>query len=216
MRKWILAALVALTTAVAVPLALFSAPTNTVAADSYVTTPNITHAVANNGRAVFYWTQNHPHLSAGYNIYRDGRYYDTVEAPRTSYLDDNATRTSHTYYVVAFAGKGEKFSNKSNSITASSGAVSTPTAATTQKPATPRIDRHSGSNSNVVLSWAHDSLSNAVGVNVYKNDAYITTIELPREYYTDTNHRPGDSYYIVAYNDAGFSGKSTRYTPGAQ
>lgn len=131
---------------------------------------------------------------AGYNIYRDNQYIDTVFANTYDTTIDTDTFTN--FNVVAFDYDGN-FSAASDTITLPE--ITDPTALT-EPPSTPQALTGGIVGTDVSISWtaSTDNLGVA-GYNVYENNSYIDTVSSPAWSGTvvaDATY----TYYVVAFD----------------
>lgn len=204
-KQWVVAALVALVTAVGVPLALLAAPTSTVGADSSISAPLITSTKGSTPfTAGFSWTKVSG--AGGYNVYQNGQYIDTTSNP---YYHKSTNGSVDTFYVTAFDTSKQNFSGKSNQVTIDTNAPK-------RLPPAPgyrgffTLNGDHGTYGNVLWNNA-DPAYRVKGVNIYRNGSYLTTVEYPQNNFQDQRYKAGDTYYLVAFNDDGFSGRSSTF-----
>ncbi len=148
--------------------------------------------------------------AAGYNVYRNDRYVATTSS--SPYRDD-ASPGTHTYYLVGFDGSGARFSDRSAEVTVDTRGVSTvdedsgPDGARIPNP--PSFIEVVKKPSFVSVVWRLDGSRR--GVNVYRNNRFIGSVNSPGTVFNDRAGRLGDTYHLVAYgeNDT-FSAPSPR------
>ncbi|MBX2839641.1 MAG: family 16 glycosylhydrolase [Gammaproteobacteria bacterium] len=150
---------------------------------------------------------------AGYNVYLQDRYIDTVQA--SFYQLDIDTTIDNVFYVVAFdapePGEPIRFSLKSERLLV----PSRDTPEVSDIPTAPsNLLAVRESDTQVSVSWDASTDNDSIaGYNVYRDDQYITTIFTTL--YNDISAIPGQShtYYIVAFDEPrNFSPKSELIT----
>lgn len=165
-------------------------------------------ATAQPGEATLSWTAVDD--ADGYNVYRDDAYLTTVSD--TTYTD-SVDPATYIYYVTAFDRANNNFSPKSNRVsvdaTGGQGDPEQPDADEPSEPAdtpsepdapnTPRIVEVVKKSSYVSVVWVPNP--SAKGVNVYKNDQFLASVNAPGTVYNDRTGLEGDVYYVIAYGE---------------
>lgn len=157
----------------------------------------------------------------GYNIYRNGSYYNTV-FNATNFIDTRlSSGTRYEYAVVAF-DKARNYSTMSSSSAATTS--STSSGAAPQTAAAPPVSTQTASNgtpaaptglraevqdaNSIKILWNAPE-GGVSGYNLYRNGNYYKTIR-GRTDHTDSSLSPGRQYrwQVVAFNGQRFSLKS--------
>ncbi len=74
------------------------------------------------------------------------------------------------------------------------------------KPHTPKFKTVGQIENYIEVSW--HPISNATGVNIYRNSEWIDSVNFPHHIMNDFKGKPGDVYHLQAYKDEVFSEKS--------
>ncbi|MBX2880770.1 MAG: family 16 glycosylhydrolase [Granulosicoccus sp.] len=163
----------------------------------------------------------------GYNVYRDGNYYATVQS--TSFVDTALTaQKSYSYTVVAF-DEARNFTPQSDALTVSPTSepgtppapetpttpapetptppapeTPTPPTADTQAPSTPQAPALSdASDTTITIQWAASTDNvGVVGYNVYRDGNYYATAQSTSFVDTAVTAQQNYSYTIVAFDEA--------------
>ncbi len=138
----------------------------------------------------------------GYNVYRDGGYYDTVFS--TNYVDESVNSgSSHRYEIVAF-DRAQNFSIRSNAASATTSANGSITGAITPQsngtPATPSNLQVNALNGNrLQLQWSQ--ADNAVGYNIYRDGNYHSTVRNSTSFEDAVDFGRDYRYSLVSFNN---------------
>ena len=159
----------------------------------------------------------------GYNVYRDERYLTTVSGTR--YVAELGSGESTSFYVTAFDspsdGSPRGFSNRSPTATFAPTASPAPTPSPTPSPAPPvtppdaaeppteatrpaaitGLRSRSASRDGVSLAW-DEPAPGVIGYNVYRDGAYLTTVNGTSAYVDTRPPAAADSvsYRVVAFD----------------
>jgi len=121
------------------------------------------------------WNADPSGEAAGYNVYANNAYLDTVFGQSYSGPANQNTLTSYT--VVAFSSEPLEFSPASDSVELPDDLIPTDL---TVPPSVPANLQGAISGSSVSLTWDASTDDEAVqGYNVYQNEAYLTTVLEP-------------------------------------
>ena len=162
---------------------------------------------------------------AGYNVYINNRYVDTV--PQARYTGNIDTSRANSVYVVAFDAldnNGNRFfsarsaekqfdvqTTVSSGNTGNSNQNTTTNNSTGPVPTAPTsLNASRTSPTTVSLTWTESVDDQRVaGYNVYRNDRYLTTVSNPRLNDIQLASGVEYSYYVVAFDEPrNFSPKS--------
>ncbi|MBX2879939.1 MAG: family 16 glycosylhydrolase [Granulosicoccus sp.] len=172
-----------------------------------------------NGSIALSWSRPNDNVGViGYNLYRDGNYFTTL-FDSTSYVDTGLSNgKQYSYYVVAFdkarnySGKSERASASTGSGDSSSGGSPTQESAPGDgRPGAPQgLSAQAISGSEIRLSWQQPS-GYVTGYNLYRNGSYFVTVKGSTSY-VDNEVSSGNDYvyYVIAFGDGEYSGKSER------
>ena len=148
--------------------------------------------------------------AVGYNVYRNGKYLDTVNS-KTSYRDGNRPGI-YTYYVTAFDSTKKKFSGKSSQVradtrTASGGGGGSTSSSSNGQLSAPNLKRIDTIKGAATLHF--DSVPGAAGYNVYRNGKYLKTV-------TKSPYRDGNRAGIYRYYVTAFDSSKKKFSPKSQ
>ena len=169
------------------------------------------------------WSQPFDNVGVeGYNLYRDGRYFTTVQGgSSTSYVDREISANQRYGYTVVAFDNARNYSTQSDVASASTGSSSnsnsdsgnrsssnnSPTASGT--PAAPNRPQAQVLNSSSArISWNTPS-GGAEGYNIYRDNAYVATVKGSNSF-TATSLSSGRSYAfsVVAFRGDNYSIRS--------
>ncbi len=153
--------------------------------------------VAELGAIVLSWEPTAVQAS-GYNIDRDGEYWDTVQVPAFVDTRDVGANRRYTYEVSAFSGTSDDraFGSKSEPVE-----VSTVVAEEEPPPAVPEAPRSLSGEADlmeITLTWTAPSGDKVRGYNIDRNGGYYATVTGTTTF-TDTGLTPNTEYrYAVS------------------
>ncbi len=193
---------------------------------------HVSAVLSGNNTVEVSWTRPEgPGDIAGFNVYRDDRYYATVS---TEWFEDSDSAVGHwhSYEVVAFTADRHYSAHSANaavfvpavesavtpdSITTTADNTAAHVQSDTQPDSQPASKSNSQPNSQpsvpqslsanpvsanrVLVTWQAPAHGTAAGYNVYRDNAYVATVTQPE--WTDTAVSGGNTYVYqtVAYDN---------------
>jgi len=158
--------------------------------------PRNVSANAGNGSATIEWSESEG--AVGYNVYRDGSYLTTVDAPPYT---DSPEAGNHRYYITAFDQTRSIFSGRSNEVSVNTRAASTaspaPSPAQSAMLDAPEISFGWGTRGHV--SFHITPVDGAAGYNIYRHGQYHATVHTP--FYAGETGIGAVNFSVAAFNE---------------